>query len=168
MFVVKNVTNVNVITIRIHFRIAKVSEFLQKVESSLSILILECNCFAIGTKKNTACDAINGKCSCKVGYVGDKCSFSVKALGNHVKINHSSNDIPAKPKTEAKGTKPKRKTERKFPCDSCKRVFNSRPGLRHHKQVVHEKLRFSCAECLKTFTKKQWFNAHRCEKTNEN
>ena len=73
MFVVKNVTNVNVITIRIHFRIAKVSEFLQKVESSLSILILECNCFAIGTKKNTACDAINGKCSCKVGYVGDKC-----------------------------------------------------------------------------------------------
>ena len=73
IFVVKNVTNVNVITIRIHFRIAKVSEFLQKVESSLSILILECNCFAIGTKKNTACDAINGKCSCKVGYVGDKC-----------------------------------------------------------------------------------------------
>ena len=36
-------------------------------------MILECNCFAIGTKKNTACDAINGKCSCKVGYVGDKC-----------------------------------------------------------------------------------------------
>ena len=64
MIVVRNVTNVNVITIRIHFRIAKVSEFLQKVE---------CNCFAIGTKKNTACDAINGKCSCKVGYVGDKC-----------------------------------------------------------------------------------------------
>ena len=72
MFVVKNVTNVNVITIRIHFRIAKVSEFLQKIENSLLISSLECDCFAIGTKKNTACD-INGKCTCKVGYVGDKC-----------------------------------------------------------------------------------------------
>ena len=46
--------------------------FFKKVENSLLISSLECDCFAIGTKKNTACD-INGKCSCKVGYVGDKC-----------------------------------------------------------------------------------------------
>ena len=35
-FMVKNVTNANVITIRIHFRIAKVSEFHQEIGNSLS------------------------------------------------------------------------------------------------------------------------------------
>ena len=66
---------------------------------------------------------------------------SVEAFNNHVKLNHVT---PVNKATKTRGLKPEPKV-----------------------QKVHEKLRFSCAECLKTFTKKQWFNAHRCEKTNK-
>ena len=99
---------------------------------------------------------------------------TVEALDNHVKVNHSgnnvshaSNETPAIHQTErikeTEGTKDKRK----FPCDSCRRIFNSRPGLKHHKQVVHERLRFSCADCSKTFTSKQYFSNHPCDATNK-
>ena len=33
---------------------------------------LECKCYAIGTKENTTCSD-TGKCTCKLGYAGDKC-----------------------------------------------------------------------------------------------
>ena len=47
------------------------------VEEKLKILqkhflILECKCYAIGTKENTTCSD-TGKCTCKMGYAGDKC-----------------------------------------------------------------------------------------------
>ena len=74
MFLVKNVTNVNVITFRIRFQIAKViSESLQEnFETSSLFDCLECKCYAIGTKENTTCSD-TGKCTCKMGYAGDKC-----------------------------------------------------------------------------------------------
>ena len=34
--------------------------------------MVECKSFATGTKENTTCDN-NGRCKCKMGYVGDKC-----------------------------------------------------------------------------------------------
>ena len=49
MFVVQNVTNVNVITFQIHFRIAKVSESLQ-VENPLSILDFRMQMLCYGNK----------------------------------------------------------------------------------------------------------------------
>ena len=45
---------------------------LENFETSSLLGCLECKCYAIGTKENTTCSD-TGKCTCKMGYVGDKC-----------------------------------------------------------------------------------------------
>ena len=55
------------------------------------------------------------------------------------------------------------KIKRKFPCGDCTLVFKSRQGMKYHKQVVHDKLKYPCVKCSKTFTRKLTFTNHRCE-----
>ena len=53
-----------------------------------------------------------------------------------------------------------KETARPFPCNFCSNIFTTIGHLLDHIHRIHEKPRFSCALCQKSFTKESFLKKH--------